>query len=52
MLNYRAMLTDFMRALRTCTPPEFTLQAARRDVELVREAYSSASTSPLAIRRL
>ena len=43
--GYRAMLTDFMRVLRTGTSPEFTLQAARRDVELVREAYAGASTS-------
>ncbi len=49
--GYRAMLADFMRALRTGAPPEFTLRAARRDVELIQEAYASASTSPSVIRR-
>ncbi len=48
--GYRAMLADFMRALRTGAPPEFTLRAARRDVELIQEAYASASTSPSVIR--
>jgi len=49
--GYSAMLADFMRALRTGAPPEFTLRAARRDVELIQEAYASASTSPSVIRR-
>ena len=52
MRGYRAMLADFMRVLRTGALPEFTLRAARRDVELVQEAYSSASTSRSAIGRL
>jgi len=49
--GYRAMLNDFMRALRTGTSPEFTLHDARRDVELVQEAYAGASTSLPIIRR-
>ena len=49
--GYRAMLADFIRALRTGALPKFTLRAARRDVELIQEAYSSASTSPSEIRR-
>ena len=52
MRGYCAMLADFVRVLRTDTLPEFTLQAARRDVELVQEAYSRASSSPSAIRRI
>jgi predicted dehydrogenase len=46
--GYRAMHHDFMRALTTGEPPAFTLRAARRDVELVRAAYASASVSPAA----
>lgn len=49
--GYRAMLADFLRALRMDVPPEFTLRDARRDVELIQEAYSSASPSSSGIRR-
>ncbi len=49
--GYRAMLADFLQALRLNVPPKFTLRAARRDVELILEAYSSASPSPSVIRR-
>ena len=41
--GYRAMLGDFIRALTTNTPPEFTLADARRDVELVRSAYAGST---------
>jgi predicted dehydrogenase len=49
--GYRAMHDDFMRALTTGQPPAFTLRAARRDVELVRSAYATASVSPAAYGR-
>ena len=49
--GYRAMLADFLQALRLNVPPKFTLRAARRDVELILEAYSSASPSSSVIRR-
>ncbi len=49
--GYRAMHDDFMRALTTGHPPAFTLRAARRDVELVRSAYATASVSPAAFGR-
>lgn len=39
----RAMLTDFLEALRTGASPKFTLSDARRDVELVRAAYACSS---------
>ncbi len=38
----RAMFRDFVAALRENRPPEFTLDRARRDVELVEAAYRSA----------
>jgi len=40
----RAMLEDFVRVLRTGTSPKFTLEAARRDVELVRAAYAAGDS--------
>jgi predicted dehydrogenase len=49
--GYRAMHDDLMRALTTGSPPAFTLRAARRDVELVRAAYDSASVPPAAYGR-
>jgi predicted dehydrogenase len=42
LLGYRAMFADFLNALRGGTAPRFTLADARRDVELVEEAYRSA----------
>jgi predicted dehydrogenase len=45
--GYRAMLRDFVRALTTGTPPAFSLEAARRDVELVRSAYASPGGTPV-----
>jgi len=40
--GFRAMFSDFLSALRTGTAPRFDLARARRDVELVEEAYRSA----------
>jgi len=40
--GYRAMMADFMRCLTTGGEPDFTLDAARRDVLLVRMAYAAA----------
>ena len=41
LLGYRAMLADFFEAIRHNRPPAYTLEAARRDVRLVEEAYAS-----------
>jgi predicted dehydrogenase len=38
----RAMFTDFLRALREGRSPRYDLSRARRDLELVEEAYRSA----------
>lgn len=40
--GYRAMMRDFVRALRTGAPAEMTLDMAERDVALVEEAYRTA----------
>jgi UDP-N-acetylglucosamine 3-dehydrogenase len=40
-LGYRAMLADFLRALRTGEPPRFTLAMARRDLCLLEQAERS-----------
>lgn len=40
--GYRSMWADFLRALRTGQEPRLTLGRARRDLELVEEAYRSA----------
>jgi predicted dehydrogenase len=37
-LGYRAMLTDFLHALRTGGPPRFTLAMAQRDLRLLEQA--------------
>jgi len=42
MLGYRGMFTDFLRAWRTRTEPRMTLARARRDVEVIEEAYRSS----------
>lgn len=42
LLGYRAMFRDFMDSLAAGRPPRFTLAHARRDVELVEEAYRDA----------
>jgi predicted dehydrogenase len=44
--GYRAMFADFFHALALGGPARFTLDAARRDVELVECAYRSAGVSP------
>ncbi len=40
-LGYRAMFDDFLRTLRTGAPPFFTLEMARRDLELLERAERS-----------
>jgi UDP-N-acetylglucosamine 3-dehydrogenase len=47
-LGYRAMLADFLRALRGDAPPRFTLDMARRDLELLEEAerHMSSESDP------
>lgn len=40
--GYRSMFADFLRALSTGEPPALTLERARRDLEIVEEAYRSA----------
>lgn len=39
--GFRAMLEDFLKALREDRPPQFTLAMARRDLELVEEALAN-----------
>lgn len=46
LMGYAAMFRDFVAALRTGGAPSFTLAHARRDVELVEEAYRSAGLQP------
>jgi predicted dehydrogenase len=41
MLGYRAMFEDFFRSIKTGEEPRFGLPAARRDLELVEQAYRS-----------
>ena len=41
--GYGAMLADFLDAIRSGGEPEFTLAMARRDLQLVEEAYRTAS---------
>ena len=41
--GYRAMWADFVRAWTTNTQPQMTLARARRDLELVEQAYASAT---------
>jgi predicted dehydrogenase len=41
LAGYRAMFADFLRALSTGAPTEFTLAHAQRDVELVEQVYRS-----------
>ena len=40
-LGYRAMLVDFLQALRTGEPPRFTLAMAQRDLRLLEQAECS-----------
>ena len=39
--GYRAMFQDFLHAIRSGTDPAFDLEAARRDLELVEQAYNT-----------
>ena len=41
LLGYRAMLADFFEAIRHNRPPAYTIEAARRDLRLVEDAYAS-----------
>ena len=41
LLGYRAMLADFFEAIRSNRPSAYTLDAARRDLRLVEDAYAS-----------
>ena len=43
--GYRAMWADFVRALTTGAPPRMTLAQARRDLELVEQAYATADAT-------
>lgn len=42
LLGYRAMFLDLLESLRTGRAPRYTMADARRDVELVEEAYRDA----------
>ena len=44
LLGYRAMFRDFLECVKTGRPPRFGLADARRDVEIVEEAYRSAGS--------
>jgi predicted dehydrogenase len=43
--GFAAMFTDFFHALRTGTAPQFTLEHARRDLELVTAAAAALATA-------
>ena len=43
--GYRAMWADFVRAWTTGAPPRMTLAQARRDLELVEQAYATAGAA-------
>jgi predicted dehydrogenase len=43
LLGYRAMFRDFLECVKTGRPPRFGLAEARRDIELIEEAYRSAA---------
>jgi len=45
MLGYKAMFADFLRAWRARTEPLMTLARARRDIEVIEEAYRSAGVN-------
>ena len=42
LLGYRAMFRDFLECVKTGRPPRFGLAEAKRDIELIEEAYRSA----------
>lgn len=43
--GYRGMFADFVQAWRNRTEPQMTLKRARRDVEIIEEAYRSAGVA-------
>lgn len=45
LAGYRAMWADFVQAWKAGTEPAMTLEQARRDLELVEQAYASAGVS-------
>ena len=45
MLGYRGMFVDFLRAWQARTEPRMTLARARRDIEVIEEAYRSAGVT-------
>jgi len=45
MLGYNAMFSDFLRAWRARSEPDMTLARARRDLEVIEEAYRSAGVA-------
>lgn len=49
-LGYRAMFKDFLRAVQTGAPPQFTLELAARDLELLEQAEASMKASAVADR--
>jgi len=46
LAGYRAMLADFVAALRDDREPAFDLARARRDLEVIELAYASAGLPP------
>lgn len=42
LLGYHAMFRDLLAAIRTGRPPRYALRDARRDIELIAEAYRDA----------
>lgn len=49
LAGYRAMLTDFVGAWKDDREPAFTVARARRDLELIEEAYASAELPSAAL---
>ena len=43
LLGYRAMMADFLEAMRQNRPPAYSLELAGRDLALVEQAYASLS---------
>jgi len=46
VLGYRAMFSDFLRSLVTGEPSRLTLRTARRDIELIEQAYAAVPSVP------
>lgn len=51
LLGYRAMFTDFLRAIRTGTSAEFTFDLGVRDLELLEQAEASMKDRPVLDKR-